>query len=120
MIHTTRLRRGTHYSGRSFLSVSEVVHAVSSTSSCVQAQQSPLTHLPNLHHIVHRVADAAAEERVLPVQLVRAVEGDDELGVVGVLRAVVRHCDEAAVREAEAGVDLVLEGFWGLTRLRGS
>jgi len=42
----------------------------------------------------------------------RRTERDDELRIVRVLRAIVRHCNEPTMRKAQTRVNLILELFY--------
>ena len=46
---------------------------------------------------------------------VTLTKGDEELGVVRVLSAIVRHTDQATVDEPQAWVYLILEGLCALS-----
>ena len=48
---------------------------------------------------------------MLSCQLVGAVEGEEELGIVGVALAIVGHAHEASSIEFETSVDLIVERF---------
>eukprot|EP00982_Pelagococcus_subviridis_P013663 31270-Pelagococcus_subviridis.AAC.11 len=67
--------------------------------------------LRDLQRVVDRVPDHLAEDGVLPVDPVAALESDEELRAVRVSRSRVRHRDLAAVVELDPGVQLIFEGF---------